>query len=93
MVTYSQTASATVNAMRRMFATHRIPQKCVTDDGPCFASNEFTTFWKRTKWRPYAQPHNHPVTNGLAKKAVQTEKQGIAKQRGSRPLEEKLLVF
>ena len=93
VVTYSQTASATVNAMRRMFATHGIPQKCVTDNGPCFASKEFTTFLETNGVESVRSTPYHPATNGLAEKAVQTVKQGIAKQRGSRPLEEKLLAF
>ena len=79
--------------MRRMFATHGIPQKCVTDNGPCFASKEFTTFLETNRVESVRSTPYHPATNGLAEKAVQTVKQGIAKQRGSRPLEEKLLAF
>ena len=93
VVTYSQTASATVNTMRRMFATHGIPQKCVTDNGPCFASKEFTTFLETNGVESVRSTPYHPATNGIAEKTVQTVKKGIAKQRGSRPLEEKPLAF
>ena len=65
--------------MHRMFATHGIPQKCVTDNGPCFASKEFTTFLETNGVESVHSTPYHPATNGLMEKAVQTVKQGIAK--------------
>ena len=67
-VTRLQTALATVNAMRRQFATHGIQQKCVTDNGPCFASKEFTTFLETNGVESVLSTLYQPATNGLAEK-------------------------
>ena len=77
------TSSKTIEKLRIIFANHGIPRKIVTDNGPSFTSAEFAEFMKNNgiihiKSAPY-----HPSTNGLAERAVQTFKQGVAKISGN----------
>ena len=39
-------ATATVEKMRGIFATHGLPVLVVSDNGPCFSSQEFKMFMK-----------------------------------------------
>ena len=43
----SITSSKTIEKLRTVFATHGIPQKVVTDNGPSFTSSEFRDFMSR----------------------------------------------
>ena len=75
-----------------MFAMHGVPQACVTDNGPCFAAREFEFMKSNGVELMHSTPY-HPATNGLAEKAVQTVKLGVARQNKSRSLEERLASF
>ena len=79
--------------MRTIFATHRLPRTLVTNNGPCFISQEFEDFLRsngvvHTHSAPY-----HPATNGLAERAVQTVKQGIRRQNKDEDLEKRISIF
>lgn len=66
-----------VERLKSIFAIHGVPQKIFTANGPSFVSEEFTSEWHYTyQICPY-----HPSTNGLAKTAVQTFKQGLLHQK------------
>ena len=87
----SSTTSATVVKLRQTFATHGLPHVLVSDNGPCFTSDEFAKFYtmngiKHTRVSPY-----HPASNGLAERAVQTVKEGLRKTTGD--LETRLSRF
>ena len=75
----SITSAKTIEKLRIIFANHGIPRKVVTDNGPTFTSYEFQEFMQKNvivhvKSAPY-----HPSSNGLAERAVQTLKRGIAR--------------
>ncbi len=86
------TSSKTIEILRLIFATHGLPQKIVTDNGPSFVSDEFSQFLsvngiKHIKSAPY-----YPSTNGLAERAVQSFKQALKRnQNGS--VQERLVKF
>jgi len=40
------TAAATIKELRQLFATHGLPEQVVSDNGPQFASKEFSIFLK-----------------------------------------------
>ena len=42
----TSTATTTVEKMRGIFATHGLPVLVVSDNGPCFSSQEFKMFMK-----------------------------------------------
>ena len=86
------TASKTIEVLRPIFATHGLPQKIVTDNGPSFVSHEFSQFLssngiKHVKSAPY-----HPSTNGLVERAVQTFKQAL-KRNPNGSVKERLVKF
>lgn len=75
----SSTAKVTIESMMKIFATHGLPEQCVTDNGPCFSSVEFKDFMesngiKHSRVAPY-----HPASNGQAENAVQIFKNGMKK--------------
>ena len=77
------TATATVEAMRGLFAAYGLPQVVVSDNGPQLVSKEFETFLegngiKHIKSAPY-----NPASNGLAERLVQSFKQSLDKQKGN----------
>ena len=37
----NSTSQTTINCLRTCFATHRLPEICVSDNGSCFTSEEF----------------------------------------------------
>ena len=56
----STTTASTTRKLRQTFARHGLPDELVSDNGPQFASPEFSSFF--------------PQSNGMAKRAVQTAK-------------------
>ena len=89
---HSITSAKTIEKLRIIFANHGIPRKVVTDNGPMFMSYEFQEFMQKNgivhvKSAPY-----HPSSNGLAERAVQTLKRGIARISGT-TLQERVSKF
>ena len=91
-IMHSITAKRTIELLRIIFATHGLPRKIVTDNGPTFTSHEFSEFLslngiKHLKSAPY-----HPSTNGLAERAVQTFKNAL-KRMSVGTIQDKLSKF
>ena len=71
------TSIATVNRLRRIFATHGLPLTTVTDNGPAFVGQEFKDFMSKNQIRHvYSAPY-HPASNGQAERAVRTFKESM----------------
>lgn len=77
------TASATVIALRRLFATHGIPETLVTDNGTQFVSEEFAMLMSNNGVCHIQTAPKHPSSNGLAERSVQTVKNGMKKAKGN----------
>ena len=78
--TKSSSTFTTIDCLRQTFARYGIPTTIVSDNGPCFSSQEFENFIQsngisHVKTAPY-----HPQSNGLAEKMVQTFKNSMKKQ-------------
>ena len=91
-ITRSTSSKTTIEKLRECFAQHGLPDNIVSDNAAYFASEEFAEFTRingiqHTFVAPY-----HPLGNGLAERAVQTIKTGLAKQQGS-SLHHKLYRF
>ena len=52
----------------------------MSDNGPCFVSQEFEGFMKGSGIRHVRTAPYHPISNGLAERAVQLFKAGMRKQ-------------
>lgn len=85
----SATTTSTIIVLRRLFATHGIPETLVSDNGPKFVSEEFALFLSSNNITHIQTAPKHPSSNGLAERAVQTIKSGI-KEMTSGNLELKL---
>ena len=73
----SITAAKTIEQLRVIFATHGLPRKVVTDNGPSFTSDEFRSFLSYNGITHVTSAPYHPSSNGLAERAVQTVKNGL----------------
>ena len=82
IVMSSITAAKTIEKLRNVFATHGIPKKIVTDNGPSFASEEFREFTRNNGIKHIFSAPYHPSSNGLAERGVQTVKQGLRQLEG-----------
>ena len=88
----SITASKTIEKLRIVFANHGLPHKIVTDNGPSFTSAEFKDFMTGNGIVHVTSAPYHPSTNGLAERAVQTFKKGVARISGN-TVQEKISKF
>ena len=86
------TANATVVALRKLFATHGLPETIVSDNGSQFVSEEFAKFLSNNNIHHIQTAPKHPSSNGLAERAVQTVKKGVKKTAGDN-LEMRLQKF
>ena len=65
--------------MDRIFADFGVPDQLKADNGPQFASAEFRAFCERKGVRLVTSSPEHPMSNGLAERFVQTVKNAITK--------------
>ena len=73
------TAESTLTVLRRVFATHGLPDSIVSDNGPQFTSNEFQEFCKRNLIQSILVSPYHAASNGQAERTVQTTKNSLKK--------------
>ncbi|XP_053229066.1 uncharacterized protein K02A2.6-like, partial [Podarcis raffonei] len=70
----STSTSAAIRVLRRLFATHGLPDTLVSDNGTAFTSGEFQTFTAQNAIRHIRSAPFHPATNGQAERMVRTTK-------------------
>ena len=91
-------AARTIEELRKLFATHGLPEQLVSDNGPQFTADEFRTFMRSNGIKHIRSAPYHPATNGIAERFVQTFKQALRvalteKQTISRKLTNFLLAY
>ena len=69
----SNTAQATVQQLRKIFATHGLPQMIVSDNGPQFVSEEFKEFCSSRGTQHNTIAPYHSRSNGEAERLMETE--------------------
>ncbi|XP_034289829.1 uncharacterized protein K02A2.6-like isoform X1 [Pantherophis guttatus] len=74
----STTSEAVIQVLRRMFATHGLPDVLVLDNGPQLTSTTFQLFLTLGIRHAQIAPF-HPAGNGLAERAVQSAKEALAR--------------
>ena len=65
-VTASGTSAVVIEELRSAFARFGLPELIVSDNGPCFTSEEFELFVRRNGIKHVTSAPCHPVSNGLA---------------------------
>ena len=78
-ITNGSTSSVTIEKLQITFANQGLPELIVTDNGPCFTSDEFENFCEKNGIKHITSPAYHPASNGLAEKTVQFLKTGLKK--------------
>lgn len=76
-------AAAVVKVLRELFATHGIPDVCVSDNGTAFTSAEFQQFLHSNGIRQALVAPYHPSSNGQAERMVQNVKAALKKMSGN----------
>ncbi|XP_064462293.1 uncharacterized protein K02A2.6-like [Ornithodoros turicata] len=70
----SMSAAELIRHLRRVFATHGLPDVVFTDNGTSFTSSETADFLRRNSIRHMFSPPYHPQSNGVAERMVQNVK-------------------
>lgn len=60
----TSTAAATIEKVRGIFATHGLPVMVVSNNGPCFTSQDFKIFMKVNGIQHIFTPAYHSSSNG-----------------------------
>lgn len=77
------TTGTVINKLSSIFSRYGIPLEVCTDNGPQFASHEFSLFASRYDFTHVTSSPRFPRSNGLAEKGVQIVKR-IMKKTGER---------
>jgi len=75
----STSTQQTIKELRRMFASHGLPEVLVSDNGPQLVSEMMETFLRSNGVRHVLSPPYHPASNGAAERTVQTVKFALKK--------------
>ena len=73
----STTASATIRALRFLFATHGLPEVIVSDNGPQFVAQKMKDFLKSNGIRQCLSSPYHPASYGEAERVLRTFKESM----------------
>ena len=67
----STTPQRTIVELHKLFAAYGLPEQLVSDNGPQFISDDFTTFMKMNGIKHIRSSPYHPSSNGAAERFVQ----------------------
>ena len=75
----STSTTATIQVFRQVFSVFGLPEQLVSDNGPKFISQEFSTFLRNNGIKHFKSALYHPSTNGAVEKLAQTFKSSLKK--------------
>ena len=75
-----ETSSEVIQQLKFIFARHGIPRQVISDNGPQFASLEFTKFAKAYDFTHTTSSPRYPQSNGEVERAVRSIKSLPKKQ-------------
>ena len=79
--TDSSMSSKVIELSRTLFSQFGIPEVLVTDNCPCFVSEEFETFLSKKVIKRITSAPFHPAANGLAERAVKIVKKALKRRK------------
>lgn len=65
-------AAKTIEELRKLFATHGLPEQLVSENGPQFTADEFRAFLRSNGIKHIRSVPYYPAANGIAERFVQT---------------------
>ena len=74
------TAREVITNLKSIFARHRIPEQVISDNGPQYSSQAFTTFAKEYQFQHVTSSPLYPQGNGEAERAIKTIKWLLKKE-------------
>ncbi|XP_058038706.1 uncharacterized protein K02A2.6-like [Ahaetulla prasina] len=86
----SITSEALIHALKRVFATHGLPDVLVSDNGPQLTSAAFQAYLAKQGIRHATIAPFRPASNGLAERTVRSAKEVLAKLRRLRTVLDRL---
>ena len=90
----STSTEVTIRVLRKLFATHGLPQTLVSDNAPGFVSDEFRSFLLQNGIRYMNSAPYHPASNGQAEICVRKVKEALrTMEQGSTELQLQRLLF
>jgi transposase InsO family protein len=90
----STSTALTIKELRKWFAAYGFPEQVVTDNGPQFSSEEFSTFMKMCGIKHLRCSPYHPASNGAVERLVQSFKRAmVAGEDKGVPLSTRLTDF
>ena len=78
---HDTTSRSVIGKMKRLFASHGVPERLMTDNGRQFVSSEFDNFAKEWNFEHITSSPGYPKSNGLAENAVKQAKQLLEKSK------------
>ncbi|KFD48097.1 hypothetical protein M513_11040 [Trichuris suis] len=88
----AQSSKILICELRRVFATHGLPDTIASDNGSPFTSSEFGEFLRRNAIRHARVAPYHPSSNGQAERMIQTAKDALRRMQ-SGDLSQQLASF
>ena len=79
----AENSKAVIRSLMAMFSRYGVPDSVVTDNGPCFASSEFSKFASQWNFQHVTSSPRYPQSNGKAENAVRTVKRLFTKCRAA----------
>ena len=79
----AENSKAVIRSLMAMFSQYGVPDSVVTDNGPCFASSEFSKFASQWNFQHVTSSPRYPQSNGKAENAVHTVKHLFTKCRAA----------
>lgn len=76
---HSTTAEVVIRALRKVFATHGLPDLLVADNGPQLTATNFEVFLVGLGIRHCLISPFHPSSNGFAERAVRSAKEALGR--------------
>ncbi|KFD68181.1 hypothetical protein M514_19663 [Trichuris suis] len=77
----AQSSKTLICELRRVFATHGLPDTIASDNGTPFTSSEFGEFLRRNAIRHARVAPYHPSSNGQAERMIQTAKDALRRMQ------------
>ena len=89
----AQTSDAVIKALNNNFGKFGLPEKILSDNGPCFRSNSFRQFCEQLDIGHVTSSPYHHQSNGRVERAVQTVENILKKSKSNMDITKALTTY